>query len=111
MAIWKYRTLLTETTMPTLPITNEDIAKYIGQTPRNINLTYELNPKKQNHYLCLQFGTLLDSLGIDLFKFLDFLDSYESVESEKIKEYEKKIREYQEKEKKYLAIERVINGG
>ena len=82
---------------------NADIAKYIGQTPRNINLSYETKPNKQNHYLCLQIGTLLHLRGIATNDFLTFVDAYDSLQTQEIERLKKT-------EEKYLKMLGIANG-
>ena len=80
--------------MNRLQVDNKDIAKYIGQTPRNINTTYEIPPKKANHYLCLQIGTLLHLKGIDVGNFLRFVESYDALYSAELDSLRKTEAKY-----------------
>ena len=86
--------------MKVTKITNDDIAKFIGQTPRNINLSYENKPKKTNHYYCLQIGTLLHLRGIEIDKFLYFIDMYDALKSEELR----RLKEVEDKYNKILGI-------
>jgi len=86
--------------MTKLQVDNEDIAKYIGQTPRNINLTYELPPKKATHYLCLQLGTLIHLRGIEPNDFLNFIDAYDALNSAEVD----RLKAIEDKYNKMLGI-------
>lgn len=86
--------------MKRLPVTNNDIAEYIGQTPRNINLSYELPSKKKAHYLCLQIGTILHLRGIEPVDFLNFVDAYDALNSMEVD----RLREIEKRYNKMLGI-------
>ena len=96
----EHRTSMHGKNMNILLVDNRDIAKYIGQTPRNIDLTYEKQPNKQNHYYCLQLGTLLHLRGITPADFLYFLDAYDSLKSAEVE----RLRKIEEKYNKIIGF-------